>query len=81
MHQGGGEGEGGLTKASTPYKKYHFPYTKCVLGGGGANVNASKYLMTLDFQTPVKRLGKEAGGGGGGEKQNKKSLHQIIVLK
>ena len=29
-------------------------------------MNAPKYLMKLDFQTPVKRLGKEAGGGGGG---------------
>ena len=30
-HQGGG----GVAKSYTPYKKYHFSYTKCILGGGG----------------------------------------------
>ena len=25
----------GVAKSYTPYKKYHFPYTKCILGGGG----------------------------------------------
>ena len=28
-HQGGG----GVAKSYTPYKKYHFSYTKCILGG------------------------------------------------
>ena len=25
----------GVAKSYTPYKKYHFSYTKCVLGEGG----------------------------------------------
>ena len=32
-------GGGGLAKAYALYKKYHFSYTKCVLGGGGGGGN------------------------------------------
>ena len=43
-HQGGG----GVAKSYTPYKKYHFSYTKCVLGeggGGGENLRFCAYVL------------------------------------
>ena len=44
IHTKGSREEGGLAKAYTPYKKYHFSYTKCILGGGGKKSSIFVYI-------------------------------------
>ena len=45
----------GVAKSYTPYKKYHFSYTKCVLGeggGGGGGKKSSILCIRNMWMTP-----------------------------